>query len=280
MKKILVFIFIFTSIFVLSSCKGSNRKIYETYEYGEYPQSKVYDSKIITELDKFTSADVNEDGYFILNGKKYLKAYAELDSDSSRFADDSKIVKGNYYYFQVSPIRWRVLNKNNNEMQLITESVLISSNYTNAVDSLDYSSSLVRSFLITDFYNRAFKYTTTKPLTKNIVITTIDDKKISEINDSIWIPTTTELQSQDNGFYSSDDRYAFVTDYAKAMGINYCKEGATSYFNNAANFITSTLSLDSKSIFYCDFYGDYKMTSDLSSLTKIGVRPRIDLKIQ
>lgn len=276
MKKILIIITIFLLLVSLSSCKGADRKPYETYSYGEYPQDRVVNTNIIDELDKLTSQDVDDKGYFNLNGKKYLKAYTELDGKTAYFNDGTKVLNDKYYYFEVSKISWRVLNKNDNELSLISEYILDNEYYTET-DNLLYSSSQIRKFLLDEFYNRAFYLEENKPLTKTIISSTISGSDKETLRDKIWIPDAFELENKDNGFYSSDDRYAFVTDYAKAMGVDYCKEGSTSYFNNAATYPTRTLSINSKALFYYDFYGDSKLTKENTTLDKFGVRPCISL---
>lgn len=279
MKKILLFIISLALLFTFTSCMGSNRKTYETYLYGKYPQTKIVNTRIIEELDKMLDKDKNEDGYFEFEGKEYAKIWANTRQNNYPAEDGSAILNGKYYYFRVDKISWRILRTEGNYKYLISDFILDACDYVNDLDSnlYSYDMSNIRHFLITTFYDKAFKREDNKPLNTEIEIDNGSNGKV-KINDSVWIPSVYDLNDK-NGFYSIDDKYAFSTDYATSQGVMLYIESPNAYFYRCSPYATSTTSPNyTNYIYYIDFYGQNALSRDPNILVKIGVRPCIRIE--
>ena len=279
MKKILLFIISLALLLTFTSCKGGNKKPYETYTYGKYPQAKLSDKTIIDELNKLTDDAKNSDGYFVYEGKEYAKVLANPRYEYYPASDGSYIYRDKYYYFIVDKIIWRVLKKDNNIRYLISDNILYSVDYFTNLETTEYSysTSNIRSFLINDFYNTAFSSETNKPLQTEIEIDTYNSK--IKLNDSVWLPSVYDIDSKNNGFYSDDDRFTSSTDYATASGILLNVDSPNSYFYRCSPYATSTVvELEEKYIYYIDIYGKNDISNSRDILDKIGVRPCIRIE--
>ena len=282
MKKILLFIISLALLLTFTSCMGANRKPYESYLYGKYPQTKLVNTRIIEELDKMLDKDKNDDGYFEFEGKEYAKIYATPRQDNYPAEDGSAILNGKYYYFRVDKISWRVLRTEGNIKYLISDNVLDACDYVNDFDSnnYQYNTSNIRHFLVDTFYNIAFKSETNKPLVTEIEIENSHNEKV-KLNDSIWLPSVYDLDDKNNGFYSIDDKYAFSTDYATSQGVLLYIESPNAYFYRCSPYATSTMSYNyTNYMYYIDFYGKNALSQDNEILEKIGVRPCIRVEIK
>ena len=280
MKKILTLVFSMVFLLALASCQGGNRKDYATFNYGKYPQTKISDKELIKKLDEIT--ETNENGYYVYENIEYAKMKANPSYGDYAFADGTYILNKDYY-FRVDDIKWRVLKTEGNVKYLISDYVIECTDYLANNDSSEYSyiSSNIRSFLINDFYNKAFKNETAKPLLTEISIEI--DEEITKINDRIWIPSIYEIEDKNNGFLSIDDRFAFTTDYAVAKGIEMYIDSPNSYFYRAAQYATSTRVLsEDDSFYYIDYFGKNMSSFDTRNkvLKNIGVRPCIRIEIE
>ena len=203
----------------------SNKKG-DVLEFGSYPQT------IKKETITIINTIQDEKGYFTgSDGEKYalIKAnprYAEGVYSSDVFSNGEKIIKNKEYYFKVEPIKWKVLEKDNDKLFLFSELLLDTHIFDNK--SNDYGLSSIRKWLNNDFYNKAFADNE-----KSLIISkTIDTEKnvyepygykvISEsLIDKIFILSKDDITNKSYGFSNKkgeDDkaRCKKVTDYAKA----------------------------------------------------------------
>lgn len=221
--------------------------------FGEYPQTIKAENVTVSEKP-------DKNGYYKgSDGHKYSKIKAVTSSsveNTGPMSDGSSIVAGEYYYFKVEPIKWRILKTDNDTAILITDVAIDVVDWQKNYNEVDgdwycndsdvpentcannYKYSAMRKFLNNDFYNTFTKLEKTiikKSVVDNSAATTIspeqNDYVCENTNDYVYIPSFMDLYNEDYGFSSQlgtnpqtgfpyqDEKRAFrVTDYAKAKG--------------------------------------------------------------
>ena len=187
----------------------------DVLEFGSYPQT------IKKETITIINTIQDEKGYFTgSDGEKYVlcKAYPH---DKYKFSNGEKIEKDKEYYFKVEPIKWKILEDKNGKVFIFSELILDVHKFDD--NSNDYAASSIRSWLNSDFYNKAFT-DKQKELIENTTL-----KDISNVTDKVFLLSEEEIENTSYGFYSDNDRCKKVTDYAKANHAyeyyNYKKNG-------------------------------------------------------
>ncbi len=256
LAKFLMLALIIPCALFFSACTFSI-KLYEKegdYIYfGEYPQTIKAENVTV-------SKKPDKNGYYKgSDGHKYVKLKSVKSSsveNTGLMSDGSSIVAGEYYYFKVEPIKWRILKTDKDTAILITDVAIdvvdwqISFNqiggdwYSNDSDAPEntyannYKYSHIRKFLNKNFYNNFTlleKAIIKKSVVDNSAATTIspeqNDYVCENTNDYVYIPSFIDLYNEDYGFdsqlginpqtgfpYQNSQRAFMVTDYAKAKG--------------------------------------------------------------
>ena len=278
MKKIYGLIVTLAFLLFLSSCAGSRRSAYDVINYGKYPKSIVSDKKIISALDALDEKSVNSLGYYEYNGNEYAKIIANVIEDSETyFSDNSPVKKGKTYYFLVEPISWRIMNQTDKEYILISEFILSVTKYDQVGKDIKYDNSQLRSYLNSSFLSRAFSGESKTPIKTKIGVSNIGSSASQVyIEDSVWIPSVEEL-SAENGFPHVDDKYAFTTDYSRAMGALLYLDSPNSYYYNASPYPTRTYSSVTENEIFCiDYFGKSMVASD-EYFPNCSIRPCIKI---
>ena len=179
------------------------------YYFGSYPQT-IKDASV-----NIISIEKDEYGYYTgSDGEKYALLKAN-PWDSYTFSNGEKIVKNKEYYFKVEPIKWKILENKDGKAFLFSELILDAHRFD--YDSNNYSSSGIRSWLNSEFYNKTFT-DKQKELIENMTL-----KDISNVTDKVFLLSEEEIENASYGFNSDNDRCKKVTDYAKA---NHAYEGS------------------------------------------------------
>ncbi len=195
--------------------------------FGSYPQT-IKDANV-----NIISNEKDENGYYTgSDGEKYALLKAN-PWDSYTFSNGEKIIENKEYYFKVEPIKWKILEDKNGKVFIFSELILDVHKFDD--NSNDYAASSIRSWLNSDFYNKAFT-DKQKELIENTKL-----KDISNVTDKVFLLSEEEIENTSYGFYSDNDRCKKVTDYAKANHAyeyyNYKKNGwywlRTSYASGA-----------------------------------------------
>ncbi len=190
----------------------------DVLEFGSYPQT------IKKETITIINTIQDEKGYFTgSDGEKYVlcKAYPH---DKYKFSNGEKIENDKEYYFKVEPIKWKVLEEDNEKLFLFSKLLLDTHIFDNS--SNDYSLSNIREWLNNDFYNKAF----TDGQKELIESTTLKD--ISNVTDKVFLLSKDDITNTSYGFSNSEydkERCKVVTDYAKA---NFAWEYNDSFYYN------------------------------------------------
>ena len=175
--------------------------------FGSYPQT-IKDASV-----NIISNEKDENGYYTgSDGEKYALLKAN-PWDSYTFSNGEKIVRNKEYFFKVEPIKWNVLEDNDGKVFIFSELILDAHKFGD--NSNDYAASSIRSWLNSDFYNKAFT-DKQKELIENTTL-----KDISNVTDKVFLLSEEEIENTSYGFNSNNDRCKKVTDYAKA---NYAYE--------------------------------------------------------
>lgn len=170
--------------------------------FGSYPQTVKNASVYIISNEK------DENGYYTgSDGEKYALLKAN-PLDSYTFSNGKKIIENNKYYFKVEPIKWKILEDKNGKVFLFSELILDAHKFDDS--SNDYAASSIRSWLNSDFYNKAFT-DKQKELIENITL-----KDISNVTDKVFLLSEEEIENTSYGFNGNNNRCKKVTDYAKA----------------------------------------------------------------
>ena len=125
---------------------------------GEYPQTKVTDSTLIEALNKMSSSNQDNQGYYTYNGEKY--AYID------------------FVWRLVEPIKWRYMSTDESGyVQMVSQNVLTEYFWNSSTEQYEdgsyannYYKSDIREWLNNEFLNEAFYYDASL-----LVITTVDN---------------------------------------------------------------------------------------------------------
>lgn len=190
---------------------NSGKKIiYDTVWFGDYPQTEILsDSSVYVELQQATGWVDNE---IILNGTKYKRmtyrdASYVLGDDSlyyDYFYDWNIEEEGEkYHYFVYEPIKWRILDVEDNKVLLLSDVVLDAQPF-NKIDCGSYwENCTIRSWMN--------GYSSEKN-TKGIDYTEYNfiDKAFSDLESKAII--LSQITNEDNNYYDQDRESQIITE--------------------------------------------------------------------
>ena len=219
--------------------------------WGTYPQTRVSDAAILTELNKLTGT--NSRGYYSYNGEEYAKVTATpyATGDAYLYSDGTAVTSGTTEWFKVEPIKWKVGVTETDAVKVISAVILdISYYYENeesrtiageTIYSNNYKYSTLREFLNNGFYNTAFTL-----MQQSAILTTEVDNSVDGTNYTLYHKYTnyacentfdkiyalsyresTMSYFGDNTETATKERFLKVTDYAKAKGVYWGIESPT-----------------------------------------------------
>ena len=179
----------------------------------------IVDKSLYDRLESTTKWNKNDD--VIIDGEKY-----------HRYEEDDGWGDITYRYFKYEPIKWRVLNVNDDKALVLADKVLDWRVYDEENEEDDYNctwrNSNLREWLNNQFYNSAFSENE-KQIIENTTVKNDDeywnDGNRSDTSDKVFILSDDEvcsLKYKDYGFCSYDELYdearrCHPTAYAKAI---------------------------------------------------------------
>ncbi len=204
--------------------------------FGSYPQTEL-SGEAVTEAIVNASYDTYGDAE--VDGQKYRRMKA-----SDAYYSSNVVVEGfyswtgkDYVYFKYEPIKWRVLDVDDESLFLMADSVLDCRKYSNHDNAVTWAASASRNWLNgygpygegkTSFIHTAF----TAEEQSAIIQTNVADSDNllhktdggEDTQDKIFLMSIRELVNEDYGFSSdfmqySNTRQIKPTDYAFANGI-------------------------------------------------------------
>lgn len=215
--------------------------------FGEYPQTEVKGKELTS---KIKNAEYDENGVATLGDKTYVRLngnevfhnhYLEVGNVSEEYFDWSD---NEAHYFICEPILWRVIDKEEGTITLLSEFCLENQPFNIWADTqIVWNKSTVRSWLNAyeakentaeldftkkgfSFISQAFSEEEQSLLLKTLLLNTdnlhYDVDGSEETNDYVFLISQEELDRDGFSDVSQGTRYvdrvAHVTDYARAMG--------------------------------------------------------------
>lgn len=182
-------------------------------------------SGLMPKASAYSVGDIIEFGnYPQLNVSEYLRArLAEQEHDAyGRIYYDGKIYYRNSSsnYYEMPPIKWRVLSVDSDGIFIISDKILTASKYHNAVADITWSKCSLRTWLNNSFYNLAF--TDSEKIRINTTHLQNGDNPWCgtdggiDTDDKVFIPSAADVLNPDYGFPSNDSRIASNTPYTSA----------------------------------------------------------------
>lgn len=156
---------------------------YDCVYFGSYPQAEVITAKMSKNYTAINSTYYNEEKDVVVSDDVYARLQEATDWDSSgdividgrkyrrmRKEDETKSQitvttpearyqwedSDTYHYFQYQPIKWRILNVENNSALLHADIALDFQNYHNYKENITWMRSTLRSWISSEFINYAF----------------------------------------------------------------------------------------------------------------------------
>lgn len=251
--------------------------------FGKYPQTVVEDIELVNELNLLDKT--NSNGYYEFEGDEYKKLKANPQGSDYKFNSGMTIISDKEYYFKVEPVKWDILEVENETLILIANLILDQEQFYSSDNEREisgdliypnnYEHSVVRNFLNNDFYDQAF---TTNDKTK-ILTSSIDNSSKTtnsvlnhyaskDTEDKVYLLSYDEVK---NKYYKNPNEIATnSSDYAKVLGIyisnNYSKWWLRSPYDAYAQNVNTISAL-----------GD--TDTDAVDDVDIGVRPVLKINI-
>ena len=226
---------------------AKQKVIWDCIYFGSYPQSEITsaDGNVYNQLRSASESQWNSNNDIEIGGIKYRRLKGEdtlFHMSGSTSCYDWKDDYTTYHYFKYEPIKWRVLNKNGNDLFLLADVALDTQQYdTEGWLILRWENSTVRSWLngydasknkmekdytSKNFIHSAFsKAEQTAIKTTNLVTNEFGDEYNTK--DQIFLLSKSDVydteEAQNNGFLKERDAYdearrSYCSTYAYAMG--------------------------------------------------------------
>ena len=200
--------------------------------FGSYPQSEIIskDGSVYNKLKNATSWDNNDT---TIDGVKYRRLKGEDATQHAYSGGSEQYYDWNddyttYHYFKYEPIKWRVLNKDNNDVFLLSDIALDDQRYNEKWATITWEKSSMRSWINgykasenqpeIDYSNKNFIDTAFSTAQKNAIKTTKVENRNNihygsagqggnDTSDKIFLLSEREV-------YNTDDakKYGFVLD--------------------------------------------------------------------
>ncbi len=257
----------------------------KTVYFGSYPQSRVTDSGLITDLNALGETEERTSYQYYIGGEvSEFMEYVDVEYRSNRYRgvrfssyrpndtrsegtenrsyqDENGYSINETYWFLYETLSWRVLEKADGYALLLSEKVLDSHEFfpaakgENGHKANDYEASSVREFLNGDFYRTAFSEG--------------EQKNLFGDGDKLYLLSYDEATNA--AYFSSDEERALdATDYAKAQGLNM--DGGARWWLRSSN---------DRYDFYARYVdgGGYSEYNQYVYFTSLGVVPALRLKL-
>lgn len=206
--------------------------------FGSYPRSLLSREEI---TDEVRNAVYDENGNAVVDGVKLRRLNRRGANYSSRNVAegffDWKSVEDEFAYFRYEPIRWKVLQKEGEELLLLSDEILDCQRYVRHDGKVTWSTSDVRkwlngsypyneegwSFLTTAFSQEERRAVETSEVkgSKNPLHATGGGE---DVTDQVFLPSVQDMTNEAYGFprdymIAAPSRRFVATDYARAMGL-------------------------------------------------------------
>ena len=190
--------------------EDSSKVTWDCLWFGSYPQSEVTekDGEIYTTLKNTDNWDKNGDA--IIDNIKYHKTK-----------------KG---YFKYEPIKWRVLQSENEEAFLLSDVILDNQPYNENAQHITWEKSSLRAWLNEKFINRAFSDEEKEKINISQIVNQDNSDYGTEggnnTSDKIFLLSLSEVNEQQDG-----EKYGFLDDEMRVCEESNFSKAGTGIFN-------------------------------------------------
>ncbi|MDD4532459.1 MAG: DUF6273 domain-containing protein [Bacilli bacterium] len=266
-------------------------RVGEYIYFGDYPQT-IKDSNVAVG----TATDSR--GYYLGSDSfYYTKVTASPVDWGYTFSTGDSVKKGVEYYFKVEPIKWRILDIDDDAALILCESIIFNKAFYENCDERviageiiypnNYKHSDIRTWLNNEFYNTAFN-----ELQQELIkVCTIDNSIYStgedsnqyvceDIEDKIFLPSLRDMVNINYGFDSDENEYdiartRLTSDYTRAASARMSMHSSS--YGYGEWWLRSPLNTGSSSIRFVISDGciiSYNVNQNI-----IGVVPALKIKI-
>lgn len=196
--------------------------------FGSYPQSEITskDGSVYNKLKNATSWDNNDT---TIDGVKYRRLKEEDATQRAYSGGSEQYYDWNddyttYHYFKYEPIKWRVLNKDNNDVFLLSDIALDDQRYNEKWATITWEKSSMRSWINgykasenqpeIDYSNKNFIDTAFSTAQKNAIKTT----KVENSNNIHYGSAGQGGNDTSDKIFLLSEREVYNTDDAKKYG--------------------------------------------------------------
>lgn len=196
--------------------------------FGSYPQSEITskDGSVYNKLKNATSWDNNDT---TIDGVKYRRLKGEDATQHAYSGGSEQYYDWNddyttYHYFKYEPIKWRVLNKDNNDVFLLSDIALDDQRYNEKWATITWEKSSMRSWINgykasenqpeIDYSNKNFIDTAFSTAQKNAIKTT----KVENRNNIHYGSAGQGGNDTSDKIFLLSERKVYNTDDAKKYG--------------------------------------------------------------
>ena len=287
------------------------RKHYENLTYGKYPQSKETDADILSNLNQtygdpntqsgswlsyqyyaessissymyYVDVDIDNDNELDYRGI-YFTSYRPIDTTdalgNSSYQYDNGYLTNTAYWFKYEPIKWHVLEHDEDNLFITSEIVLDSQSFYHEVNTQEfehnsgtgyannYKLSDIRTWLNNEFYNSAFMDNRDSVINTTSVDNSIDSTLDSanpytceETEDKLFLLSRYEVSE-----YLAAKGQTTGSDYAKAQGLYVALENDNAFWGLRTPYVEEPYQVR-----YVTNNGN--VSYDSNSKTSLGVRP-------
>lgn len=223
--------------------------------FGQYPARVI--TKDVTLNNIKLAFKKNDLGYIESDNKFYTKIVSKPFGKNYTFNNQDAVEENHLYFFEVEPIKWRVVDFDDDSILLLSEYLLAPVKFDD--EKGGYEDSYMRKYLNTDFLNSIFL--------------TEDKEFLIPFEGNVFI----DIQNIDDCYdanygYSKEDstREALATDYAIARGAYIDKSGNGWYWTKSRDEMDNAM-------IYIDSNG--ATDHDIVNITKCCARLLIKLKL-
>ena len=187
--------------------------------FGSYPQTEVTGEEL---TDEIVGADYDENGDAEVGGEKYRRISKNDTNWDNNFGDND------YRYFKWEPIKWRVLQKNDDTLFVMADKGLDCKCYDEKNISITWEKCTLRSWLNDSFYRTAFSVMEQGAIVEQNVVNADNPYYKTEggndTRDKVYLPSFEETGNPKYGFcqiYSSfsKSRIFQSSDFAHVRGV-------------------------------------------------------------
>ncbi|HHU43749.1 MAG: InlB B-repeat-containing protein [Bacillota bacterium] len=188
-----------------------------SFYLGYYPQT-VASEEIASKMP----SEPNNQGYYVYEGERYVKQMAQprntMGSTGSLFASGEEIQYGREYFFKVEKIKWIILEEDDDGYFVVSDMILDKSYFG---EDNNWENSLIREWLNGEFLARAFEDGLSAFIKKHEYTTHywLAERQTVSTRDKVVLLSNGEIRNKDYGFVDNMSRTAYVSDYAKAVGV-------------------------------------------------------------